>query len=69
MFADIRQFSSLQEGTRTTMLVCGGRVLSYNCQIAGQPSEDVGHTTDPLFFDARVPPSAYDKYAAYTPSS
>ena len=67
MFADIRQYLALSE---TPMLrACGGRVVIYDCEIKGQPSEDVGHTTDPLFFDARVPPSAYDKSAAYTPSS
>ena len=60
MFSDIRQFVTLLKGAQSTMLV---RVIT------GQPSEDVGHTTDPNFFDARVPPSAYDKYAAYTPSS
>lgn len=69
MFADIRQFEKLQEKEKKTILACGGRVLIYDCQISGQPSEDVGHTTDPLFFDARLPPTAFDKNAAYAPSS
>ncbi len=61
MFSDIRQYVALSE---TSMLhACGGRVVIYDCEIKGQPSENVGHTTDPAFFDANVPASAYDHTA------
>ena len=55
MFADIREFVALS-AQRTTILAV---------QISGQPSEDVGHTTDPKFFDANVYPGAYDKNACW----
>ena len=56
MFADIRHFTTLTTDVHTSMLAV---------QISGQPSEDVGHTTDPNFFDANVYPGLYDKNACW----
>ncbi len=56
MFADIREFVALNESFHTSMLAA---------QITGQPSSDVGHSTDLKFPDTTVHPGAYDKNACW----